>query len=389
MQHQPNENAQIPVSSGNATTVRKRRMPLALLIIYGSILPTAVIYFAFRYSTPFADWFNCTVGAVFRRLLAQATMLFPFSLAETLLAASPLLLALLIFIGIRYHTVALRDTLIYCGSILAIAVIVLQLFVYAFAPGYYARGVDERLGLVRRDVSAEELYEAALLLIEEINAGNDVIYYGEDGFSILPYTHYEMNDRLIAAYRVLPESYPMLESITQNFYSVVKPVMLSEPMTYTHISGVYTFFTGEANLNMNFPAYSLPFTAAHELAHQRGVAREDEANFIAYLVCTSSNDPYIRYSGYLQMYEYVASALSRANRELYRKARAELEPIVIKELQAYAAFFAKYQDSKVGEVSGAVNNAYLESLGTPGTASYGMVVDLTVALFKKQGEIEG
>ena len=45
------------------------------------------------------------------------------------------------------------------------------------------------------------------------------------------------------------------------------------------------------------------------MAHQRGIAREDEANFIAFLVCMASDDPYIRYSGYLEVYEYVASSL--------------------------------------------------------------------------------
>jgi len=160
-------------------------------------------------------------------------------------------------------------------------------------------------------------------------------------------------------------------------------VILSEPMTYTHIAGVYSFFTGEANVNTNFPDYTIPFTVAHELAHQRGIAREDEANFVAFLVCKESDDPYIRYSGYLNLFEYVSSALYSADQELYAKVASTLNTDVRYELMAYSKFFDKYRDSVAADVSGAVNDAYLKLQGTEGTRSYGLVVDLAVAYYKK------
>jgi hypothetical protein len=153
-------------------------------------------------------------------------------------------------------------------------------------------------------------------------------------------------------------------------------------MTYTHISGVYTFFTGEANLNTNGPDYSLVYTTAHELAHQRGIAREGEANFIAFLVCIRCDDPYIKYSGYLNMYEYVTNALYSADYERFSKARALLNTEVKEELSAYNAFFKTYANSTASKVSGTVNNSFLQSQGTPGTKSYGMVVDLAVAYYR-------
>ena len=194
----------------------------------------------------------------------------------------------------------------------------------------------------------------------------------------MPYGISEMNEKLMASYDKVSKKHTFLQS----FHSEVKPVLFSEAMSYTHITGVYSFFTGEANINVDFPDYTIPYTAAHELAHQRGIAREDEANFIAFLVCISSDDAYIRYSGYLNLYEYVANALAGADKTLYQKARASLEPLVKKEMQAYAVFFKKYQHSKVSEVSEKVNNSYLQVQGTVGTKSYGMVVDLTVAYYR-------
>jgi hypothetical protein len=159
----------------------------------------------------------------------------------------------------------------------------------------------------------------------------------------------------------------------------VKPVLLSEPWTYTHIAGVYTYFTGESNINVNFPDYTLPYTAAHEMAHQRGIAREDEANFVAFLVCAASDDDYIRYSGYLNLYEYVSNALYRADKDAYSEVRAELDPVARMEMSAYSKFFDKYRENVAATVTETVNNTYLTIQGTPGTKSYGMVVDLAVA----------
>ena len=135
---------------------------------------------------------------------------------------------------------------------------------------------------------------------------------------------------------------------------------------------------------MAFPDYTIPYTAAHELSHQRGVAREDEANFMAFLVCIASEDAYIRYSGYVNLYEYVASALYSASPELYGEVRSTLDRSVRAEQVAYSAFFEQYRDSVASEVSETVNNTFLTLHGTEGTKSYGMVVDLAVAYYRSE-----
>ena len=194
----------------------------------------------------------------------------------------------------------------------------------------------------------------------------------------MPYSLETLNRKLNDTYARFCEDHDFITHVNGR----VKPVLVSEAMSYMHITGVYSFFTGEANLNVNFPDYTLPFTAAHEMAHQRGIAREDEANFMAFLICTSSDDPYIRYSGYLNMYEYVASALARADYDAFRMVSAHLNLEVRGEITAYNQFFKTYENSTASKVSGTVNNSYLQSQGTPGTKSYGMVVDLAVAYYK-------
>ena len=194
----------------------------------------------------------------------------------------------------------------------------------------------------------------------------------------MPYTYDEMSKKLVEAYAKVCDEYDFIPRLS----SRVKPVMLSEPWTYTHISGVYTYFTGEANINTNFPDYTIPYTAAHEMAHQRGIAREDEANFIAFLVCISSDDPYIRYSGYLEVYEYVADALCSEDITLYSTVRSKLRNNVREEMAAYSAFFDKYCDKIVAKATETANNSYLQMQGTVGSKSYELVVYLTVAYYR-------
>jgi hypothetical protein len=144
--------------------------------------------------------------------------------------------------------------------------------------------------------------------------------------------------------------------------------------------------TGEANINTNYPDFLMPFTVAHEMAHQRGIAREDEANFVAFLVCAYSDDQYIRYSGYVNMLNYINSALGKSDsgkgKELFQKyTHADIQ----KEFIAYSSFFDRYRESTASKVTGTVNNAYLQSQGQKqGTKSYGLVVDLAVAYYKSK-----
>lgn len=358
----------------------RRPLPLVCFIFYTILAAAAVLYLFCLFSPAFADTFNQTVSAALRTLLAIPTNLLPFSLAEYLLLLSPVLLVALIVWGVRRYADSWRDVLRYCAVLLSVLSLVLSLFLLAFAPAYRGSRLEDKLSLERTEVSKTELYETALMLAVEISVLSPEIAYADDDFSVMPYGLEEMNDKLLAAYDELDNELPFLSSM----YSRVKPVMLSQAMSYTHITGIYTFFTGEANLNVDFPDYTLPYTAAHELAHQRGIAREDEANFIAFLVCTRSNDPYIRYSGYMGLFSHVTSALYKADPTLYTQVMMLMPPAVLYERAAYSRFFDRYRDSVASEISGAVNDAYLTVQGTEGTRSYGMVVDLAVAYYREK-----
>ena len=75
-----------------------------------------------------------------------------------------------------------------------------------------------------------------------------------------------------------------------------KPSLYSGFMNYTGVLGYYNPFSTEAQYNSHLPHTYLPFTLSHESAHQLGFAREQEANFVGYLVGIGSENPELRYS---------------------------------------------------------------------------------------------
>ncbi len=343
-----------------------------------------LIYLLTVISSDFANFFNRYIASVFRFILAKITGILPFSLAEGILILSPLILICIAVYVAKKRCRSWKTTGVAIVNILSVFSIFISSFCLTLGPGYRTDTLDKKLNIEINDVSAADLYNTAIYLSDMANKELESVKFDTDSFSVMPYGFDEMNDLLLNAYGKFSEKYDIIES----FDSRLKPVMFSKVMSYMHITGVYSFFTGEANLNVDFPDYTIPYTAAHELAHQRGIARENEANMIAFLVCINSDDAYIRYSAYVNMYEYVANALYSADRALYTKAAANLNYKIRAEQVAYNKFFQQYAHSVSSKVSGAVNDTYLKSQGTEGRVSYGMVVDLTVAYLKNQDKIE-
>ena len=369
------------ISELDEEVIVKRRIPLFSKILLGIAGFCGILYILFLFIPAFSDLFNKYVSPIIRAFLSYQTTWIPFSLAEMLLILIPVIIVVVVGIGAKYYSDSWRNVGVFCVIMISIVSYVFSTYALGFVPAYHGSTLDQKLGIDKQAVSAAELEETALILAEALREESKYVIYNGEGFSVMPYGYNELNDKLMDAYEKACKKYDFISPLHSN----IKEVMLSEPMTYTHISGVYTFFTGEANLNVNFPDYVLPYTAAHEFAHQRGIAREDEANFVAFLVCMESDDHYIRYSAYLNLYEYVSSALYSADQNAHTEVYYKLPYGAMTDMIAYANFFKKYQKTVVSDVSGAVNDTFLNFNGVEeGSKSYGMVVDLAVAYYKAE-----
>lgn len=356
-------------------------VPLWARILYIFTLCSVVVYVIAVNDVDFADFINEYPAAYFRAVYSKMTGVFPFSVAELVIYFLPVILGMLIYrvIKLSRENKDREITRMFAGTF-AVLSIFFSFFVFTHGTGYRGSTLEDRLGLERNKVSARQLYRTAEYILNEMNEEAEKIKFDEDGFSVMPYNFAEMSYKLNEAYARVCEDYTFILSYTSN----VKPVLASKIMSYAHVLGVYTYYTGEANVNIDFPDYTTPFTAAHEMSHQRGFSREDEANFMAYLVCINSDDGYIRYSGYRNMFEYIMNALYSADKEMYREIYLRQNKNIQAELKAYREFFKQYENNVVADVSNKVNDAYISMNGqSAGIRSYGLVVDLMVAYFER------
>ncbi|MBR2612419.1 MAG: DUF3810 domain-containing protein [Clostridia bacterium] len=360
-------------------TLKKYTTPLFLVSLV-LFLISALCLLLFVLSPTVADVINDTVAQAVRLALAKITSLLPFSLAELLICLSPVLVTLLIILYVRrVHTRsgARRFFL----NILAVILLVASLYVFTIGAGYHTTRLDDKMGLVREKIEKEELLAVAEHLHEALLSDLDEITFAENGASQMPYTIQELSQRASEAYDAFATEHPSL--LSYNYHSRIKGVYFSRAMSYAHILGIYTFFTGEANVNVDYPDAEIPTTALHEMAHQRGISREDEASFVAFIIGRGSDDAYTRYSANFDLFRYVLNALWRADHELYREFFSRMDSRIVGDIRAISNHAKQFENNPVGNISSSLNDAYLKANGTEGAVSYGFIVDLAVAFYKE------
>lgn len=345
---------------------------------------STLVYIVSKLSPVFAEFWTRYPSYWIKFVMAKLSGFLSFSIAEWFILCVPILLIFYLVASWRATNNESKPYEFYkwLRPLVCVLLLIVSCFFTAFSPGYFRYTLDKNLSIEKIDVSGQELYDTAVKLSEEMQDVLKEVDFRYGNSSVMPYGYEELSDKINAAFKKYADKTEYINSFESN----PKPIAFSELFTYTHISGVFTFMTGEANVNINFPDFFIPFTMAHEMSHQRGIAREDEANFVAFLVCMESDDAYVRYSGYSNMLNYLLNALCSADKDLYSDFKRNYYPIEVKnEFSAFSAFFQKYSESIASKVTSKVNDTFLKSQEQKaGTQSYGLVVDLAVAYYKNK-----
>ena len=362
--------------------MKKRKLfsPLLILALPLFILTEGALAIAKKNSV-FADLINNGVSQSVRRFMATLTSSVSFSIFEMLVTLIPLLAALITIVAIRRFKSG-EGRVRFISFLLSVVLILLSGNTLCLGFGYRGMSLRERLSLEPEEVTEDRLADTLILLRDKVNALSDEIGHNADGISV----GHSLDDTSA----LLCDSFDSLSAeygIFENFDSRVKPVKNGWAMSMLGITGIYTYYTGESNVNTAFPMSELTFVAAHELSHQRGIMRENEANFMAFLATVNSEDTYLQYSGYLSMYQYIASALYRTNPDRYFEIARDLAEGPRADINASNAVIKKYGDTFIADISELINDLFLKSNGTAGVVTYGEVVKLAIAYYVKEGKI--
>lgn len=321
---------------------------------------------------------------VIRGAVSTATRQLPFSLAEVSLYALAALITVLALIRLIKLILIKKDAFIKFLSFVISLVIAASYAVFAFYAmwglNYYRTPLAKRLDLPERRYSAEELYEVctelagkAKALREEVSVDTSGVFCGNFD---------EMKKKVVEAYTAFGASRPSFKVDAPE----VKEVMASEYLSRCGISGIYIFLTEEPNVNTNEPFLYLPFTAAHETGHYLGYAREEEASFLAFLVCREASDPAVAYSGYMHALANCSHALAAADAHLYALLKSTYSDGMNADLADYSEYYKKYEGTRTWEKSNEVNDNYLKfNSQEKGVLSYNEDVSLILRFFDSLG----
>lgn len=344
-------------------------------IITGCILfaIAVILQVAARNSTGFADWYVDTVYPFWVSTIGRLWSYMPFSVVEILLY---ILMAGLIMSAGRGMWRVLRrkrkiGDMLLSGAGTVILLIGSLFCIYTGMCGinYHATPFSERNEMEIRTCTVEELTAYCEMVTEEVNFLSDQV----DREALQ-----DLQKNRDAAVRSMENLGQMYEGLS-GYYPNPKGILVSEILSYQHLTGVYSPFTIEANYNQDMIAYNIPFTMAHELSHLRGFMWEDEANYIAYLACSHSKDIEFRYSGTLMAWLYSTNLLYDYDAVAYEKLYGSLRPEVQKDLWENTKFWDKYEGA-VSEVADKVNDTYLKAnKQIDGVQSYDRMVDLLMA----------
>ena len=251
------------------------------------------------------------------------------------------------------------------------------LFLALWGLNYHRRPLAESLDLAPRPVKGAELEAISRTIVSEINRNyEEGCAGGADGAPCrLPLDEAQLYEALESSYRRLE---PLLGG--GGGFGPPKPLYFSGLMSRLGISGMFSPFTGEPNFNAEQPDSGLPFAVAHEMAHQRGYAREDDADFVAFLVCVNAPHPYVRYSGHLRSVD-VLHLLGRVAPRRYQAVAPLLAPGPLADLDAGNSFWLRREGALTRATHG-VTDAYLKvnRVGS-GMGNYREVVKLIISYY--------
>lgn len=295
-------------------------------------------------------------------------------------------------VGDIFYTVIVIATLTYCAKIIGKLIqkqykqtlinflqlfIGLELFISAFylmwGLNYFRPPAAKILKLHSSAYTFNQLQTITRLLIDSTNANR----------SLLP-QHLNGNNKNVYNNAVLAvKNLGRRNKALQSFYPAAKSSMFTPVINYMGTAGYFNPFSCEAQINYAMPLVSRPVTACHEMAHQMGFAREDEANFVGFLAGKNSPNQLLRYSAYYMAMQEFMNQVYRRDTVVYHQLKATLLPAVRNDIKQENEYWEHYQN-QLGYFSSLFYDRFLKINNQPeGLRTYNRMINLTMAYYEK------
>jgi Protein of unknown function (DUF3810) len=242
---------------------------------------------------------------------------------------------------------------------------------------YNRLGMAYQMRLQMKPYTNEELKTVMEIVVKKLAETNSAALQTRNIYA----TRQSLFNESYQSYQTAKRQYPHLNYSGKS----IKNSLFSYMGDYMGYTGYYNPFTGEAQVNTTVPVFVQPFTTCHEMGHQLGYAKENEANFAGYLSARSSADASFRYSVYFDLYTYGIRELYFKDSTAAISLNKKLPQQVEKDFKELRDFFDRYQNP-VEPYIRKLYGQYLKANEQPtGMQSYSEVMAFLIAYYKKYG----
>lgn len=348
-----------------------------LIGVISFFILTIIVFLFLRLSSQASEWWTRHVTLPYLAFSGELSSRFSFSLTEVFFSILIVFCIVLItFTLIFFFKRRVKKALKILTFLSAVIIGVSSYYTVIISLSYHREPLDF-IPQYEGEFSQDQFKDLLIYYTDKFNSAAEVLDFDEQGDVVSPYSLDELAEVLIDEYAKIETDY--LSSYTGK----IKPMFTSWLYRELQIIGVTFAPLSEANVNVLNTSMSIPFTAAHELAHQKGVMREEDANLLALYICLSSADPYLQFSGYIHSYTSIYGLLnytgiSEDKTEIYESLNSHI-------LNAYSHQTQYWTEHDLlGNIAEFFNDLYLKLSGTAGTTTY---IDTYVS--QDTGETDG
>lgn len=238
---------------------------------------------------------------------------------------------------------------------------------------YYRLPLHQSLK-IEANYNTESLLKYTQYLVEKSNELHRRLAENDSITVNFPFDKKDVFQLSVEGYHHIQQQYP--ELTYQNIS--VKPSLFRYFLTIMGFNGYLNPITNEAQINTKIPLFKLPTTTSHEIGHQLGFAKENEANYMACLVTMSHPNDYMKYAGYTFALSYCLGEVSKRDVCLSEDLYASINLGIIKEYQQIHQFWSEHENP-LEPFFKLFYGQYLKANNQPqGLQSYNYVVALLV-----------
>lgn len=316
------------------------------------------------------DYYSDGFYIYFATALSFFSRLLPFSLWDIFWFAAIFFFLFGIAQVIR-KKMKLSKLLLITGQALAL---LYAYFYISWGFNYFRPDIEKRIGLELQSVD-EKLFRTAL---------DSVIVMVNRSYTTISYEDYnDLDQKIEESYS---ENSDLLDIKYPNGYRRPKKMIFSKLIASFGISGYFGPFFNEINLNRRILPMEYPFLLAHEKAHQFGVARESDANLVAFVVCTKSDDRRLNYSGYLALLLYFMEDAQYFSD--YHSFLQKLDKHILDELRFRQQYYYGLQNEVMEHAHEKIYDTYLKTNQVAsGIKNYNQVVELAVSWLVRDSKL--